>query len=102
MDTESGNGDDPSTDWFGRITGALWVGTALFLVLQVMDLLPAINGFSLVPFAAILAMVCLIILNVRNHRRGRVSPLATIGLGFVLAALLIWGALYVMLLGWGP
>lgn len=96
-DAERGNRAGLGTDWFGRITGALWVGTALILVLQIMDLVPPVNGFSLVPFAAILAVVCLIILNIRDYRRGRVSPLATVGLGFVVGAILLWGAIYLML-----
>lgn len=89
------------TDWLGLITAALWLGVPLSVVLQVVELLPAINGYSLVPFVTILAVVFLIILNIRNHRRGQHSRIAAIGLGLVVVALMVWGALYWLLSGLG-
>jgi len=98
---EGANGHEPGTDWLGRITGALWVGIPLLVLLQVADLLPALNGFSLVPVEAILALIFLIILVFRNRLRGRVSLLAEVGLGLALGALLIWWASLWFLSGFG-
>lgn len=98
---ERTNGDAQGTDWLGRITGALWVGLPLLVLLQVAGPLPTVNGYSLVPLEALLAVVFLIVLSFRNHRRGHVSVLVEVGMGVVIAALLMWGAFLLLASVWG-
>lgn len=100
-EVERANGDAQGTDWLGRITAALWVGLPLLVLLEVADLLPAVNGYSLVPFEGILAVVSLFVLSFRNHRRGHVSVLVEVGMGVIMAALLIWGAFLLFASVWG-
>lgn len=100
-EVERAIGDAQGTDWLGRITGALWVGLPLLVLLEVADLLPSVNGYSLVPFEAILAVVFLFVLSFRNHRRGHVSVLVEVGMGVLIAAFLIWGAFLLVASVWG-